>query len=98
MTTMSEETRKNRKLAGQYVRKMRNQSGLSQLELSKKLGLSYYTFISSVENGISAIPSDRLRDWAKALDVPLDDFTRSLLRYYDPHLFDALFGAPEPIG
>jgi hypothetical protein len=65
---------------------------VTQLELSKALGFDYYTFISSVESGVSELPSEHLATWAKTLGAPVDEFAKNLMRHYDPHLFDALFG------
>jgi transcriptional regulator with XRE-family HTH domain len=83
-----------RKEAGEYIKYRREQLRLSQMDLSKRLGLEYYTFVSGVETGASRVPPDKLRDWAAALEVDLKALTKTLLRFYDPFTFEALFG-PE---
>lgn len=88
----SPEAKRLRKEAGVYVKRLREKSEMSQLDLANKLGLEYYTFISQVENGVTRVPPEALRDWAKALDVEVDVFAKNLLRFYDPFTFDALFG------
>lgn len=89
----SPEAKKLRKEAGVYVKRLRERAELSQLELSEKLGLQYYTFISQVEQGVTRVPPESLREWAKALNVEPDVFARNLLRFYDPFTFDALFSS-----
>jgi transcriptional regulator with XRE-family HTH domain len=80
-----------RKDAGQWLREMRKNAGLSQIELANKLGLKYYTFVSQVENGFGRVPSDSMEAWARALDLVPADFVRHLLSYYDPELHRLLF-------
>ena len=55
------------------------------------LGLEYYTFISQLENGIGRIPPERYENWANALDVPVQEFVRQILCFYDPFTYDLLF-------
>src|SRR5690606_318265 len=40
-----------RKQAGNWLKELRGQAGLSQVDLARILGFKYYTFISQVENG-----------------------------------------------
>lgn len=44
----TDEARELRKAAGRYVRELRLQAGLSQLDLARALGVAYYTFVSQV--------------------------------------------------
>lgn len=85
-----EEAKRLRKQAGAYIQKLRVDKGLSQLDLSKRLGYEYYSFISQVENGIVRVPPDALGAWARALGVDKGTFALNLLRYYEPHYFDAI--------
>jgi transcriptional regulator with XRE-family HTH domain len=80
-----------RKKAGRYIRSLREAAGLTQNDLSKALGLDYYTFISQVETGMTRVPPDKYRLWATALKVEVEEFTRTLLSFYDPFTYDALF-------
>jgi transcriptional regulator with XRE-family HTH domain len=70
---------------------LREKAGLSQRQLAARLDIEYYTFISQLENGRGRIPPDRYEDWAEALKVDVKDFTRELMRYYDPVTFRILF-------
>ncbi|WFE89789.1 helix-turn-helix transcriptional regulator [Roseibium porphyridii] len=87
-----EEAKQNRRAAGAYIKELRLKRGLTQKELSKLLGLEYYTMISGVENGSNRIPPEALADWAKALRVKPRDFAKRLLSHYEPRYFEALFG------
>jgi len=81
-----------RKAAGRYVRECRERAGLTQLELSKRLGLDYYTLISQVELGKTRVPPERMKEWAEHLNVPPKAFAERLLQNYDPFTWSLLFG------
>lgn len=51
---------------------MRKQKGMSQEDLSKKLGLTQGT-ISQWENGVTLPTADKLPEIAKVLDCTIDD-------------------------
>ena len=80
-----------RKQGGQWLKTLRTHAGLSQRELANMLGLEYYTFVSQLENGIGRIPPERYENWANALDVPVHEFVRQILCFYDPITYDLLF-------
>jgi transcriptional regulator with XRE-family HTH domain len=80
-----------RKEAGAWLKGLRAEAGLSQVELAQRLGLRYYTFISQVENGFGRVPTDTMEAWARALDQQPSAFARQLLTYYDPELYRLLF-------
>jgi transcriptional regulator with XRE-family HTH domain len=83
--------REQRRQAGSWLRGLRNRAGLSQLELSERLGLKYYTFVSQVENGFGRVPTEAMEAWGRALGVEPSPFARQLLAYYDPELHRLLF-------
>ena len=85
------ETKVLRKKAGTWLKELRGQAGLSQIELARVLGFKYYTFISQVENGFGRVPTESLEAWARALNVDPSEFARELLTYYDPELYRLLF-------
>jgi len=64
----------------------------TQREVANDLGLEYYTMISQMEAGKARVPPDQMRDYAKSLRVPVKDFTKQLMQYYDPITFELLFG------
>lgn len=85
------EAKRLRKEAGSWLKGLRKAAGLSQAELSQRLGYAYYTFVSQVENGFGRVPSESMERWAAALGVPSRDFARELLKHYDPELHRLLF-------
>lgn len=87
----TEEMRKLRKLAGLYIRQLRQSAGLSQLELAQRLHLQYYTFISQIENGAARVPPETLDQFAAALGVAKGEFAKTLLSYYDPWTYRAIY-------
>lgn len=87
----AEESKEHRLALGAWLRDLREEQGLSQRDLSEALGLDYYTFISQLENGRGKIPSNRYRDWAKALGQDSRTFVLKLLMHYDPVSYDILF-------
>jgi transcriptional regulator with XRE-family HTH domain len=84
-----------RKEAGNWLKELRAQAGLSQIELAKILGFKYYTFISQVENGFGRVPTESIEPWARALGVDPSPFARKLLSYYEPELHRLLFEVKE---
>lgn len=87
----TDEARELRKAAGRYVRELRLQAGMSQLDLARALGVAYYTFVSQVENGAARVPPEALATWARGLGVDQREFAKTLLSYYDPFMYRAIF-------
>jgi transcriptional regulator with XRE-family HTH domain len=88
---LDEDVGELRRDAGAWLKRLRENRGLSQRDLAEKVGIEYYTFVSQVESGRGRIPPDRYQVWAKALDVPARDFVLHLMRYYDPVTYRILF-------
>lgn len=91
----SEEAKRLRKLGGRWLANLRKRAGLTQRELAVKCGIAYYTFISQLEQGSGRVPPDLYDTWSRAVGVDGPAFTRKLLAFYDPHTYQALFGAPQ---
>lgn len=89
------ETKARRRRLGVILKKYRNAAGLTQKELSKQLGLDYYTFVSQIEGGSARIPPEMFLPWAKALGLDPADFAKVILQYYEPEFFALLFGDPN---
>jgi len=87
----SDDVKRLRQEAGQWLRSLRERRRLSQRELAEKIGVEYYTFISQLETGRGRIPPDRYRLWAEVLGVDPQAFVRELLRFYDPVTYELLF-------
>lgn len=85
------EIRELRRVAGSWLKELREKRGLSQRALAELVGAEYYTFISQLETGRGRIPPDRYEEWAAALGVPAAEFVRTLMRYYDPVTYGILF-------
>jgi len=84
-----------RKEAGLWLRARRSELGLSQRELALRVNMEYYTFISQIEAGRGRIPADKMRDWSRALEMEPKEFALTLMKYYDPHTFEMVFGESQ---
>lgn len=80
-----------RKEGGIWLRSLRLAAGLSQRDVSRAVGLEYYTFVSQIESGRGRIPPLLVSDWAKSLNQPPRDFAIKLMRYYDPINYSLIF-------
>ncbi|MEQ8824383.1 MAG: helix-turn-helix transcriptional regulator [Filomicrobium sp.] len=89
------QTQELRKAAGRWLRELREAKGLSQRQLAQQVGVEYYTFISQLETGRGRIPPDKYGVWAEALGLPVRDFVKHLMQYYDPITYCYLF-SDEP--
>jgi transcriptional regulator with XRE-family HTH domain len=85
------EAKQQRKQAGNWLKQLRADAGLSQVELAGRLGLKYYTFVSQVENGFGRVPTESMETWARALGTDPSAFARRLVSFYDPELHRLLF-------
>jgi transcriptional regulator with XRE-family HTH domain len=91
LSQAAQQTKLQRKRAGQWLKDLRGKAGLSQIELAAQLGFKYYTFVSQVENGFGRVPTESMEAWARALGVHPSHFARELLSYYEPELHRLLF-------
>jgi transcriptional regulator with XRE-family HTH domain len=91
----AEEVRNLRVAGGLWMREKREATGLSQRQFADKVGITYYTFISQLENGRGRLPPDRYEVWAEALGMDLRDFVKELMRFYDPVTYEILFGEQD---
>ncbi|WP_419469239.1 helix-turn-helix domain-containing protein [Caldimonas thermodepolymerans] len=85
-----------RKRAGAWLKSLREQAGLTQLEMATRLGYAYLTMISQIERGIGRVPPEDWPTWAELLRVDTREFARQMLYWYDPHAHYALFGGIHP--
>jgi transcriptional regulator with XRE-family HTH domain len=84
-------TRQNRERAGSWLRELREEAGLTQLDLARRLHLKYYAFVSQVETGFSRVPTNKLEAWAQTLHVDPSLFARELISFYEPELHRLLY-------
>ena len=80
-----------RKEAGTWLKGLRGQAGLTQMELAGRLGFKYYPFISQVENGHGRVPTGKMEAWAQTLGVDPSHFAKKLISFYEPELHRLLY-------
>ena len=88
----SKESKALRKKAGVFLKHCRTNAGLTQRELAKLVDIDYYTFISQLECGSGRVPPNLYQPLAEALGVNLQEFTKSMLQFYDPFTYYGLYG------
>lgn len=76
---------------GRYIRDLRTRRGMTQADLAKALGMTFYTAISAIEVGRNTVPPERYLDFAKALGVNPKTFMKTVLRLTNPWAFAILF-------
>ena len=81
-----------RKELGRHLRKLRESRKLTQGQLAAMVGFEYYTSISQIELGRIRLPTERYEKYAQALDMPIREFARTMMKYYDPITYSHLFG------
>lgn len=62
------------KRVGGYIKKRRDELGLSQGDIINALGYKSRNAVSNIEVGIEGLPAKRIYDWADILEVPRDAF------------------------
>ena len=76
---------------GTYFKRMRKQSGLSQLEVSKRLGYGSAQFISNWERGLAAPPLEKLGALVKMYGVNPEEVFQFIMSYQEKLLRRELF-------
>jgi transcriptional regulator with XRE-family HTH domain len=87
-----------RKQAGLWIRGLRSDAGLTQLELAKRVGQAWYTYISQIECGSNRVPKADYDKWAAALNQDPSEFAKTCMSFYDPETYKAIFGAEQSRG
>ena len=85
-----------RRKAGIWLKTLREEAGLTQIDLARRLGFKYYAFVSQVETGLSRVPTEKLERWAQALGADPGKFTKQLISFYEPELHRLLTTAKNP--
>jgi len=65
-----------RKRVGAFIRRRREQLGLTQGDIIRALGYKNAASVSNLEQGIEGLPTKRVYAWAEILQVERDDFFR----------------------
>ena len=89
------EARISRARAGEYLASLRRDADMTQKNLSDVLNLNYYTFISQVENGQGRLPPYLWVKTANALKVDVKEFSKKMMKFYDPHAYAAVIKGEE---
>lgn len=89
-SSSTKEARILRAYAGDYVKQLRIEAGMTQRDLAEKLELKHYTFISQLECGQGRLPPNLTVKCAKALGQDVSEFALKMLSYYDPHTHTAI--------
>jgi transcriptional regulator with XRE-family HTH domain len=84
-----------RRAAGRRLCEMREKAGLSQRDLAARLGMTFYTYVSTIEHGRSKVSVQQYYAWAAALEVDVRELVLTLMPYYDPITFRLLYGEDE---
>lgn len=84
---------KLRKKIGGHLQRLRQGVELTQVQVAERLGYQYFTFVAQIEQGRARVPPEDWMKWAKLYKQEPKAFSRTLLKHYDPHVFEACFGS-----
>tara|TARA_Y100000361_G_C11131016_1_gene328927 strand:+ start:51 stop:317 length:267 start_codon:yes stop_codon:yes gene_type:complete len=73
-----------------YLQNVRKIKGLTQLDVGNKVGIKN-TVVSQIETGYTSLPPQRMGSWARTLGVPLDEFSKEVLKQYHPEFYAGIF-------
>lgn len=91
------ERQRRREEGGVWLKRMREEAGLSQKAMAKTLQCMF-TFISQLELGRGRVPPERYLDWAEVLKMDPREFVCTLLFYYEPITYEIIFKHPLQSG
>mgnify|MGYP006130770803 FL=1 len=89
-SSSTKEARILRAYAGDHVKQLRIEAGMTQRDLAEKLDLKHYTFISQLECGQGRLPPNLTVKTAQALGQDVSEFALKMLSFYDPHTHTAI--------
>lgn len=96
--TITAEVVERRKRGGEYFRILREDNDLSQADVARRLGYSYYNTISQWERGTTPIPLEMYEPICVVFHVNLGEFTRTITRLTTPEahrLYTIAYGPQE---
>lgn len=79
-----------------FIKRRREQLGLTQAQLGDRLGYRYGNFIAMIEGENSAFPLQGWINYADALDVPRQEFLNLVLSEIMPEAIPYITGFREP--
>lgn len=75
---------------GKLIREARNKRGLSQVELSIKLGYESPVFVSLIEKGKSPVPLRTIWLLGKEIGLPIGKVKKMLIDSYEKRMHEAI--------
>lgn len=78
------------RMAGRWLRSLRERGGLSQIDVATRLNVGSYTIVDQIECGVGRVRWTDVPLWAEVLAMPVAELTTELLRYYEPTLHSLL--------
>jgi hypothetical protein len=89
--TNTDQTKEGVAAGGAWLKETRKSAGLTQFAMGKALDFDYFTHVSQIEGGRSRLQTANYRKWAEMVGMDSRQFTRKLLSFYEPDLYDLLF-------
>jgi len=87
---------RQRMMIGPYIKKRREELGITQLQMGKSLGHRYGNFVGAIEKGQSPFPLEHWQEYADFLQVPRREFLKICLTEIYPNMLPYLFDASRP--
>lgn len=80
------------KHAGAWLQELRERRGLTQRQAAEAFGFNTHQQLSSIERGNNRLPVDKLELCSDIYGVDRKTLVKTLMRWYSPYEYDALFG------
>ena len=77
---------------GVVLKELREKAGLSVTDLADIVSEGAYHDVLKYEQGYSKVPYTQINIWAEALKVSPGYLARRLVEFYDPTLYEILYG------
>ncbi len=90
----AEEHLERRRFGGKWLKSLRVSANLTQQQAANFMKVSH-TFISAIEIGGPSLPKDRWSEYAVILKVDINLFTKNMVMFYEPEIFNSLIGPPS---
>lgn len=77
----------NGSLAGEFLKRWREELNFSQQELTSMLGYKNVNFVSMIERSMAKIPADKIVDFSRAYMIPTHVFSALILKSSYPKIW-----------
>lgn len=81
-----------RKRLGMYMKALREDIGMTQLDVAVLLDYGYPAMVSQMERGHSALPPHDMILWSEVLRIDAADLAKKWLYFVEPDVYRALYG------